>query len=56
MFSGYFIFGDNATDIYKNLGFILVNVLSASYRGSLDKIDFDISSDRHAKFNTGFFK
>ncbi len=56
LFCGYFMFGDNATDIYKNVSFIFVNVLSAFYRGSLDKNDFDKNSNRYSETITGFFE
>jgi hypothetical protein len=56
LFCGYFLFGDYATDYYKNMGFTWVNILSAFYRGSLDKSDFDDQSNRYATSNTGFFK
>jgi hypothetical protein len=56
LFCGYFLFGDYATDSYKNIGFIFVNVLSAFFRGSLDKNDFDQGSNRYSNTNEGFFK
>jgi hypothetical protein len=56
LFCGYFLFGDSSTDYYRNIGFIFVNVLSAFYRGSLDKNDFDPNSNRYASTNTGFIK
>jgi hypothetical protein len=56
LFIAYFIFGTYAIPYYKNLDFMFVNILTAIFRGSMDKIDFDPMTDRHSGEVNGFAK
>jgi hypothetical protein len=48
------MFGDYSVPYYKNVDFMFVNTLTAVFRGSMDKIDYDPTADRHKITTSGF--